>query len=104
MSDDGYRLLVLVRLAVTRHALGEPGENALLVETSYLPPVREFGRLWPFGTTLNEMGRLLLENGEAARAHAGLAEALDVRRAFGGLGSGRKRSLDMADEPCASSK
>ena len=87
VTDHGFRLLVLVRLAVTRHALGEPGDQVSLVETSYLPPQREFGRLWPLGTTLNELGRMLLESGEAARAHATLAEALDVRRASGGLGS-----------------
>ena len=87
VTDDGFRLLVLGRLAVTRHALGEPGDHVSLVETSYLPAQREFGRLWPLGTTLNELGRMLLESGEAARAHAALAEALDVRRASGGLGS-----------------
>jgi predicted ATPase/Tfp pilus assembly protein PilF len=87
VSDRGYRLLVLVRLAVTRHALGEPGDHASLVETSYLPPLREFGRLWPLGTTLNELGRMLLANGEPVRAHAILVEALAVRRASGGMGS-----------------
>lgn len=87
VTDRGYRLLLLVRLAVTRHALGEPGDHASLVETSYLPPQRQLGRLWPLGTTLTELGRMLLENGEAARAHAVLLEALDVRRASGGLGS-----------------
>ena len=87
VTDHGYRLLVLVRLAVTRHALGEPGDHASLVETSYLPQVRAIGRLWPLGTALNELGRMLLESGEAARAHTALAEALGVRRASGGLGS-----------------
>ena len=43
--------------------------------------------LWALGATLNELGRMLLESGEAARAHAILVEALDVRRASGGLGS-----------------
>ncbi len=86
VSDHGYRLLVLVRLAVNRHALGEPGDHAALVET-YLPPQRESGRLWPLGTTLTELGRMLLDNGQPARAHAVLAEALDVRRASGALGS-----------------
>ena len=86
VSDHGYRLLVLARLAVTRHALGEP-DQAALVEASYLPPLREFGRLWPLGTTLSELGRMLLENGEPARAHAVLSEALEVRRASGGQGS-----------------
>ncbi|MEP6622174.1 MAG: tetratricopeptide repeat protein, partial [bacterium] len=87
VTDHGYRLLTLVRLAVTRHALGEPGDHVALVETSYLPPQRQIGRLWPLGTTLTELGRMLLANGEAARAHAVLSEALDVRRASGGLGS-----------------
>ena len=87
VSDHGYRLVLLVRIAVTRHALGEPGDHASLVESSYLPPLRNFGRLWPLGTTLSELGRMLLENGEPVRAHAMLTEALDVRRASGGLGS-----------------
>ncbi|MEO8336933.1 MAG: protein kinase [bacterium] len=87
VSDEGYRLLVLVRLAVNRHALGEPGDHAALVEMTYLPPQRAFGRLWPLGATLTELGRMLLDNGEPARAHAMLAEALDVRRASGALGS-----------------
>ncbi|MEO7455318.1 MAG: tetratricopeptide repeat protein, partial [Gemmatimonadaceae bacterium] len=86
VSDNGYRLLALVRIAVNRHALGEPGDHAGLVESSYLPPQREFGRLWPLGTTLSELGRMLLDNGEPARAHAMLTEALEVRRASGGLG------------------
>lgn len=87
VTDHGYRLLVLVRLAAARHALGEPSDHASLVETSYLPPLRQMGRLWPLGATLTELGRMLLENGEAERAHAVLAEALEVRRASGGLGS-----------------
>lgn len=87
VSDPGSRLLVLVRLAAVRHALGEPGDHALLVETAYLPRLRVSGRLWPLGTTLNELGRMLLERGEAGRAHAVLTEALGVRRASGGLGS-----------------
>ncbi len=85
--DHGHRLLLLVRIAAIRHALGEPGDHAALVETSYLPQQRQIGRLWPLGTTLTELGRMLLENGEAARAHEALAEALDVRRASGGVGS-----------------
>ena len=87
VTDHGYRLLVLVRLAASRHALDEPGDHAALVETSYLPPLRQMGRLWPLGATLTELGRMLLENGQAARAHAVLVEALDVRRASGGMGS-----------------
>ena len=87
VSDHGYRVLVLVRLAAARHARGEPGDHATLVATSYLPMMRVFGRLWPLGATLNELGRMLLENGESARAHAVLSEALDVRRASGGVGS-----------------
>lgn len=86
-SDRGSQLLVFVRLAAARHALGEPGDHAALLETSYLPEQREIGRLWPLGTTLTELGRMLLENGEAGRAHAVLAEALEVRRASGGVGS-----------------
>ena len=85
--DHGHRLLLLIRIAVIRHELGEPGDHAALVETSYLPQQRQTGRLWPLGTTLTELGRMLLDNGEAARAHDVLAEALEVRRASGGLGS-----------------
>ena len=85
--DDGYRLLLLVRIAATRHALGEPEDHAALVEHSYLPPQRQFGRLWPLGATLTELGRMLIDNGDAARAHEVLTEALAARRASGGLGS-----------------
>jgi predicted ATPase len=85
--DQGYRLLVLVRLAATRHAADEPGDHASLVETSYLPPVRELGRLWPLGATLTELGRMLLDLGHTARAQSALHEALEARRASGGLGS-----------------
>ena len=87
VSDQGARLLVLVRLAAARHARGDPGEHATLLETTYLPQQRELGRLWALGTTLHELGRMLLDRGEPGKAHAALAEALDVRRASGGLGS-----------------
>ncbi|MEO8623955.1 MAG: tetratricopeptide repeat protein, partial [bacterium] len=87
VSDTGYRLLVLVRLAATQHAAGEPGDHASLLETSYLPTLREFGRLWPLGAALTELGRMLLDLDETVRAHAVLAEALKALRATGGLGT-----------------
>lgn len=87
VSDQGYLLLVRVRLSATLHALGEPGDHHGVVERSYVPALRQFGRLWPLGFALNELGRMFLDLGEPARAEATLARALDARRASGGLGA-----------------
>ena len=85
VADLGYRTLVLVRLAVARHALGQPGQDAL-IELEYVPALREAGRLWPLGFALHELGAMRLDRGDEQGARTVLAEALEVRRASGGAG------------------
>lgn len=85
VADRGYRMLCFVRLAVARHAAGEPGDHAGLIETRYLAELRDEGRLWPIAFALTELGAILRDNGELARARDTLIEALEVRRQTGAL-------------------
>jgi predicted ATPase/Tfp pilus assembly protein PilF len=85
VADLGYRTLVLVRLAASRHALGH-ADQAALIEREYVPALRDFGRLWPLGFALHELGAMLLDRGDVDRARAMLEEALTARRASGAAG------------------
>lgn len=86
VADVVYRTVALVRLAAARHALGDAADQAAIIASTYLPTLRELGRLWPLGYTLTVLGTLLLEQGETARACAAMEEALEARRAAGTLG------------------
>ncbi|HEV7992391.1 MAG TPA: protein kinase [Gemmatimonadaceae bacterium] len=79
VADLGYRTLVLVRLAASRHELAHPGDHFASIEREHVPALREFGRLWPLAYALNKLGELLLARGDAGRARAVLEEALDAR-------------------------
>ncbi len=83
IADTGFRTLVLVRLAAARHALDVAGNEAEHLATVLVPMLREMGRLWPLAYGLTELGSMLLDTNEAARARPVLEEALDARRASG---------------------
>jgi tetratricopeptide (TPR) repeat protein len=85
VAERGYRILSLVRLAAAHHASGAPGNHAAAVEITYLPPLKAEGRLWPIAYALTELGTMLRDNGEYARARGALTEALEFRRQTGGL-------------------
>ena len=85
VADRAYRMLCFVRLASARYAAGEPGNYAAEIETNCLPALREEGRLWPIAFALTELGAILRDDGELARAGNVLVEALEVRRQTGGL-------------------
>jgi tetratricopeptide (TPR) repeat protein len=83
VADLGYRTLVLVRLSAARHALDDRDDQTAIVRSEYVPALREFGRLWPLGYGLAELGVMLLDRGDVSEARAALEEALDARRATG---------------------
>ncbi len=84
VADVGYHTMVLARIAAARHALGMPGQAAVLEK--HIPGMRDLGRLWPLGTALTELARMLLDAGETARAREVLTEAAGAWDATGGRG------------------
>lgn len=83
LADFGFRNIGFVRVAAIRHALGEPGDHTVDVETIYLPALREWGGLWPIATALSQLGAMLRDLGHLDRARAALEEELEIRRRTG---------------------
>lgn len=85
VAERAYRSLSFVRLEAARHAAGLPGTHSKAVESLYLRPLWDEGRLWPIAFALTELGRMLHDEDALESARSRLIEALDVRSRTGAL-------------------
>ncbi|MDQ2667184.1 MAG: protein kinase [Gemmatimonadota bacterium] len=83
VADAAWRTSALARLANARQALTNDEDQARLLATSYVPALRQFGRLWPLAFGLTALGTMHLERDDATAARPVLEEALACWRTTG---------------------
>lgn len=83
VAYQGFQDLHRIRIAITRHAMLEPGDHVTAVESTYLPAARVWGGLWPIAAGLSEMGLMLRDEGQLDRARAAFVEEIALRERMG---------------------